>query len=146
MAMTAPFSGGCACGAIRYECTAGPIASSNCHCRDCQRATGSAFGSFLVVEADAFRLLSGQPKLFRKLSDGGDPMLRGFCQECGSPIVIYEAHRPKLAIVYAATLDDPSRHVPTTDIFTASAQPWDVMNPDLQKFPRMPPLPDSFGR
>lgn len=146
MTMTVPFSGGCACGAIRYECTAGPIVSSNCHCRDCQRATGSAFGSFLVVGADAFRLLGGQPKFYRKISDGGDPMLRGFCPECGSPIVIYEPHRPKLAIVYAATLDDPSRHTPTMDIFTASAQPWDVMNPDLQKFPAMPPMPESFGR
>ena len=141
-----PLSGGCACGAIRYECASPPVTSANCHCRDCQRASGSAFGAFLVVFADGFRMTRGEPRFFRRMSDGGDPMLRGFCAECGSPVVLREAHRPKLMFIHASSLDDPSRYSPTMDIFTSSAQPWDVMNPDLEKHPRMPPIPESFGR
>ena len=146
MAMTVPFSGGCACGAIRYECSARPIVSSNCHCRDCQRASGSAFGPFLTVSADALRLTRGEPRFYRKVSDGGNPMLRGFCPDCGSPLLIQEPHQSKIVSIHAASLDDPSWYKPTMDIFTASAQPWDVMNPKLEKFARMPPIPESFGR
>ncbi len=55
--MAAPFSGGCACGAIRYECAAEPLYMGNCHCRDCQRATGSAYFVAVGVSAPAFRLI-----------------------------------------------------------------------------------------
>jgi hypothetical protein len=120
--------------------------STNCHCRDCQRASGSAFGPFLIVWTDAFRFLSGAPKFYRKASDSGKSMSRGFCPDCGSPIILQPEHRPKLVAVYAASLDDPTRHKPSMDLFTASAQPWDVMNPEVKKFPRMPPVPDSLGQ
>ena len=146
MVMTVPFSGGCACGTIRYECSAPPIVASNCHCRDCQRASGSAFGSFLVVGVEAFQIRSGDPKFYRKVSDSGNPIKRGFCSGCGSPVVVRVPHRPTLVIIHAASLDDPSAHKPTMDIFTASAQPWDRMDPDLQKFAAMPPYPESLGR
>jgi hypothetical protein len=55
--MTAPFTGGCACGAVRYECTAEPLGSINCHCRDCQRASGTAYASVLRVPAASFRVI-----------------------------------------------------------------------------------------
>jgi hypothetical protein len=51
--MKVPFTGGCLCGAIRYECSAEPIVMGNCHCRDCQRATGSAFAAALLVPRNA---------------------------------------------------------------------------------------------
>ena len=146
MTMTVLLPGGCACGAVRYECSAEPALSLNCHCRDCQLASGSAFGSFLLVWADSFRLLAGEPKFYRRISDSGNPMLRGFCSECGSPLIIRAPHRPKLVFIHAASLDDPGWHKPTMDVFTASAQPWDVMNSDLQKFTAGPPVPESLGR
>ena len=146
MTIAVPFTGGCACGGIRYECSAQPIAATNCHCRDCQRASGSAFGAFLTLFSDGFRLTRGELRFYRSMSDGGDPMMRGFCADCGSPILVREEHRPKLAIIHVASLDDPSGYAPAMDIFTSSAQPWDVMNPDLEKHPRMPPIPDSLGR
>jgi hypothetical protein len=64
--MPAPFSDGCACGVIRYKCTAEPLLSLNCHCRDCQRETGSAFAPILVVHKTAFTLTHGN-----KGRDGG---------------------------------------------------------------------------
>src|SRR5262249_486103 len=62
--MPASFSGGCACGAVRYECTGEPLFALNCHCRDCQRESGSAFAAVLGVPRAAFRLTRGSPKHF----------------------------------------------------------------------------------
>src|SRR4030095_7964467 len=56
---TRSFSGGCACGAIRYETTAEPVIMLHCHCRDCQRSSGGPFFSFVVVQTEAFNLLQG---------------------------------------------------------------------------------------
>ena len=64
--MAAPFTGGCACGAMRYECTAEPLYMDNCHCRDCQRATGSAYFAAVGVSVTAFRLTIGTTRGHRR--------------------------------------------------------------------------------
>ena len=66
MSISVPFTGGCACGAIRYECSAEPVLSFNCYCRDCQRATGSAHAAVLLVPKDALRLTQGTPTYYRR--------------------------------------------------------------------------------
>jgi hypothetical protein len=142
MSTSASFSGGCACSATRYECSAEPILAFNCHCRDCQRASGSAFASILVVPAAAFELLKGEPTYHAVRTDSGYTMQRGFCPGCGSPVLMKEPHRPGIVLIQAASLDDPSWHKPAVDIYTTRAHPWDYMNPELPKFPEMPPLPD----
>jgi len=63
--MLTSFTGGCACGAIRYEVTAEPIVMFNCHCRDCQRATGTAFSAVVYVPAKAFKITKGSPRYYR---------------------------------------------------------------------------------
>jgi hypothetical protein len=105
----------------------------NCHCRDCQRASGTAYASGLFVSADAFRFTKGVPKYHASTAESGNQVARGFCAECGSPVVATQAAYP-LFIVYAASLDDPSLHRPTMDIFTSRAQPWDHMDPALPKY------------
>jgi hypothetical protein len=82
MAITASFTGGCACGSIRYECSAEPIVTVNCHCQDCQRATGSAYSAELVVLKDALHLTKGQPTYYDRQSDSNTTIKRGFCAEC----------------------------------------------------------------
>ena len=135
--MSVPFTGGCACGAIRYECSAEPLISLNCHCRDCQRISGSAHTSNLGVSKDAFKLTKGQPKFYEFTADSGNRISRGFCPECGSPLFSQSPARDFIGI-RASSLDDPSWHQPSMDIYTDSAQPWDYMNPELPKFPKMP--------
>jgi hypothetical protein len=76
--MAVPFTGGCACGAIRYECAAEPLYMGNCHCRDCQRATGSAYFAAVSVSTTAFRQLSGAPTWYEKHADSGNTMRRAF--------------------------------------------------------------------
>jgi hypothetical protein len=136
--MTALWSGGCACGAIRYECTAEPLFSLNCHCRDCQRETGSAFAPILAVLKATFTLTQGSPKYFGLTSDSGQTTRRAFCAECGSRLFGLPDSRPDIVTIRVGSLDDPSKFQPSRDIYTASAQPWDYMNPDLPKSPKLP--------
>jgi hypothetical protein len=133
------FSGGCACGAIRYECSAEPLYMGNCHCRDCQRATGSAYFAAVGVSAATFHVTLGTPKYYEKQADSGSLMRRAFCQQCGSPVFLTNSTRPDFIGLYAGSLDDPSWVRPARDIYTASAQPWDYLHPALLKFPQMPP-------
>lgn len=146
MTTSQPITGGCGCGAIRYEYSGDPVVAFNCHCRDCQHSSGSAFAPIFIVWEASFRLLSGEPKYHAKLSDRGTTMHRGFCAECGSPLTLLEPHRPKFVILQAASLDDPSIHKPTMNIFTDSAHRWDVLDPELEAFPGMPPISDDLGR
>ncbi len=136
--MNTPFHGGCACGATRYECSAAPLYMGNCHCRDCQRATGSAYFPAVGVTASTFRLTSGAPQYYEKSADSGNQMRRAFCAQCGSPLFLTNSARPNLIVLYAGSLDDPSWVRPERDIYTASAQPWDHLDPALPKFPGMP--------
>jgi hypothetical protein len=135
--MPTPFSGGCACSAIRYECSAELLFIMNCHCRDCQRASGSAFASVLMVLKAAFIFTKGAPKYHRVTADNGNAVDRGFCLECGSPVIITGLEDPHVEI-QTASLDDPSWVRPVVDIFTARAQPWDHLNPAPPKFAMLP--------
>ncbi|MFY0522007.1 GFA family protein [Archangium gephyra] len=138
--MPVPFTGGCACGAIRYECSAAPIAVLNCHCRNCQRASGTGHSTVAVVPADSLRLLHGTPRSHASTADSGNETRREFCAGCGSPLFA-RGGIPSFVAITAGSLDDPSGCVPTIDIWTQSAQPWDTMNPSLPKFPKNIPAP-----
>jgi hypothetical protein len=133
--------GGCACGAVRYECASQPVVSFNCHCRACQRFTGSAYISGILVPSTAYRLTRGEPTYYTARADSGGDTSRGFCGVCGSPVVARFTAMPDLVGVPAGSLDDPSRHKPAVDVFVASAQPWDYMDPALPKFSQAPRVP-----
>ena len=109
--MNAPFTGGCACGAIRYSCSGTPLYMGNCHCRDCQQATGSGYFPAVLVKESEFALLSGEPKWFERPADKGHPMHRAFCPECGSPLFLVNGANTAGRALYAGSLDDPSRYV-----------------------------------
>jgi hypothetical protein len=141
--MNQPITGGCACDAIRYECTAEPFIMLNCHCRDCQRASGGAFASGALVPQDSFKFTKGEPRYYLTLSDAGGRHKRGFCPQCGSRLTAAEnpeANKGFIGIA-AASLDDPSWFKPEMDIWTADAQPWDQMDPKLPKYDKYPPPP-----
>jgi len=131
-------SGGCACGAIRYTCEADPLFSLNCHRRDCQRESGSAFVPVLVVPRVAFEVTRGTARLFELTADSGHVTARAFCGDCGSPLFGLPGSAPEIVTIRAGSLDEPSAFRPSQDIFTSSAQPWDHMDPDLPKAVRLP--------
>lgn len=128
-------SGHCFCGAVRYKADAEPVTMLNCHCRDCQRASGSAFAAIVVVPKSAVQI-EGELRWHGVIGESGRRVERGFCPTCGSPIAIKLEAIPHILGLQAGSLDDPSVHRPTSDLFTTSAQPWDHLGSDTEKFPR----------
>lgn len=131
-------TGGCLCGAVRYESAGEPLFSLQCHCRDCQRASGTAYVAAMRVPAAEFRVTHGEPKHYATTSDAGNTVTRAFCGECGSPLFIQVSTRPDIVGLRVGTLDDPSEFRPEANIFVKSAQPWVHMDPALPKHDTYP--------
>ncbi|MGE0826905.1 MAG: GFA family protein [Candidatus Binatia bacterium] len=136
--MSTLFTGGCACGAVRYQCDAEPLLAFNCHCRDCQRASGTAFAAILRIPTAGFTVTKGEPKFYTVTGNSGNTVSRGFCPACGSPLFSRLSGMSDVVGVRVGSLDDPSHYRAAMDIFVASAQPWDHMSPELPKFPGYP--------
>lgn len=132
-------TGGCVCGAVRFEVEGEPLFSSNCHCRECQRASGGAYVPWMGFPRRAVSVV-GNVKYFERMADSGTSEREGFCPDCGVRIVAYADALEGIVLVRAGCLDDPSRYRPQIDIYSSSAQPWDLMDPNLPKFPKMPPI------
>jgi len=135
--MSSSLSGSCLCGGVRYEFSGEPLFAGNCHCRDCQKATGGAYVPVLAVPADALKI-TGEVKYYDSRADSGHMFSRGFCPNCGARLFGKSSGMPAIIAITAGSLDDPSRFKPSMDFFTASAQPWDHMNPQLPKFAKQP--------
>ena len=100
-------TGGCYCGALRFE-IAGEIPMRGlCLCQTCQKISGGAGNLFIGVEASAFRYTRGEPRRFKR-ADSGDAPTREFCDECGVHIAARSPKAPGGVIVKVGTLDDPS--------------------------------------
>ncbi len=127
-------SGGCLCGAVRYECEGEPQFALQCHCRDCQRASGAPHVAAVRVPSSGFRIVRGAPKHYRATADSGNEVTRIFCSECGTPLYVQVATRTDIVGVRVCTFDDPSWFRPDANIFAKSAQPWDHMDPSVPRF------------
>ena len=132
-------SGGCACGAIRYECSGEALFAANCHCRDCQHESGSGFVPVLGVPAGAFRVTRGEPRGFTLTADSGHPTTRFFCSDCGSPLFGRPGVAPGLVTIRAGSLDEPGAFRPTRNFYVSRAQPWDRMDPELPSVAKLEP-------
>ena len=135
--MATRFTGRCICGSVHYECADDPIAAGNCHCRDCQRASGSAYAAALLVPAGALSI-TGEVKYYDVTGDSGGIVQRGFCPTCGARLFGKPAAGTGIISIMVGSLDDPSWYRPQADVYTVSAQLWDYMNPDLPKFLKLP--------
>src|ERR1700744_3548455 len=116
--------GGCLCGAVRYVIKGEPAAAAICHCRHCQKASGSLFSfNLFVLESDYEQ--EGQTMIYEDKGDSGQPSYRHFCGSCGSPVVTKVAMLPGQVLVKAGTLDSmeglPS---PQVEIYTDRAVQW----------------------
>lgn len=136
--MANPTTGGCICGAVRFEVDGNPLFSSNCHCRDCQRASGSAFMPLMGFPEAAVRI-TGEVRYFERLADSGSSETEAFCPTCGARLFARAQAFAGILLVRAGCLDDPSLYKPQADIYTSRAQAWDHMDPNLPKFDKMPP-------
>jgi len=133
----AGIEGGCLCGRVRYSADAEPAFVGVCHCKDCQKFGGSAFGTVVGVPATALRL-TGTVKTFSKTGDSGQAIHRRFCPECGSGVVEAADALPGMIMITVGTLDDPSWVKPDSQIYCDSAQPWVQLGKELKSYAKMP--------
>jgi hypothetical protein len=131
-----PLEGGCGCGGIRYRMTTPPLYVHCCHCRWCQRETGSAFVLNAMIEADRVELLRGTPEVVPTPSASGRGQKIARCPTCRIALWSnYAGAGPKVNFVRVGTLDAPGRLPPDIHIFTASKQPWVVLPEGALAFP-----------
>jgi hypothetical protein len=131
-------TGGCYCGAVRYESEGEPILRAQCHCRECQYFSGGAANMFMVVPPEGFRYAKGEPKRFRS-ADLDQPVTREFCAECGAHLATRRPDMPQV-ILKVGTLDDPAVFdVAQMAIFTVDKQSFHHIPEGLPAFERMPP-------
>ena len=130
------FTGGCLCGAIRYESSSDPLMVVYCHCRNCQITSGGAFSTNVMVPGDALTLTQGELSSYEDTAESGKPLTRQFCNHCGGPIV----SRPDggMAVVKAGSLDDPSGLRPGMSIWEGSAQSWALKADGVATFAKNP--------
>ncbi len=137
--MSDTYTGGCACGAVRYEIPAEPIFMNHCQCRDCQQASGTGHGSYLTFPSCAQVKLAGRATRWDTVADSGNVKTRGFCPACGAPVYLTFAAMPDLFTVHAASLHDPARFAPQVVTYAVRRHGWDSVDPVLPKFDKMPP-------
>lgn len=136
--MSELYTGGCACGAIRYEMSGEPIFSNDCQCRDCQHRSGTGHGSYLSFQRAGLRHLQGETSHWDVAADNGNIKTHAFCPVCGSPVYLTFSYAPEVFTVHAASLDDPARYKPQAVTYGVRGYAWDHVDPALPKFDKMP--------
>lgn len=125
---SARLEGGCTCGAVRYRLASDPLFVHCCHCRWCQRETGSAFVINALIEAERAPLLQGRPQTVDTPSASGRGQQIARCPECRVAVWSHYAGLGEaVRFIRVGTLDDPDRLPPDIHIFTMSKQPWVVI-------------------
>ena len=133
--MSAVHEGGCACGAVRYRVRNAPFRTSVCHCRSCQRRTGSAFGVGIYFRQEDFALLRGELKSYEYRSDESHRWLRmEFCPNCGTTVSWTAEAFPGGRAVAGGTFDDPDWVRIERHVWTRSAHRWVPIPPEVEKF------------
>jgi hypothetical protein len=137
--MEAAFTGGCACGSLRYAMRGQPVEQTHCQCRDCQRRSGSGHSSWLVFAEAPGAVVSGPVSAWSVRTETGTEKRRAFCPTCGTPVYLAFPAMPGILAVTAASLDDPGRFAPRQVTWTRTGQPWDSLPPGLTAYTQMPP-------
>ena len=132
--------GRCQCGDISYSFQRDKIISSHhCHCKDCQRATGSGKATIIFIAKKHVDLI-GEPKYFESKGTSGSHVRRGFCSNCGSGILSYTKELPHILFIKAGTLDDSSWVKVDSNFFTKSANDWNKPDESIKSFEKNPGL------
>lgn len=127
-------AGGCSCAKVRYRMVSAPMFVHCCHCKDCQRQTGSAFVLNALIEANRVELEGAEPQGVTMPTDSGLPHVIFRCPECRIAVWSTYGGRTKIRFVRVGTLDDASVLSPDVHIYTRSKLPWVTLPPDVPAF------------
>jgi hypothetical protein len=127
--------GGCTCRHVRYRLTNKPLFIHCCHCRWCQRETGSAFVLNAMIETEYVEILNGEVEVIDTPSNSGKGQKISRCPKCHIAVWSnYGGAGDIVRFVRVGTLDEPDRFPPDVHIFTMSKQPWVILPPEVPAF------------
>ncbi len=132
-------TGGCLCGQVRYRSTGTPVRRFVCHCKDCQKSSGSAFHVGVTVPRDGFTIEKGEPRAYASTGDSGRKVARYFCANCGAGLYNDIELRPGFVAIKAGSLDHPELVPPTYELFTKSKMSWAQVGSAAESFLGMTP-------
>ncbi len=128
-------TGGCHCGAVRYQVNGAPVYTALCHCNDCRKSSGAPMVAWAAYPEASFSLLRGTPRMF----NGTGESCRNFCPDCGTGLFFRNAKViPGLVDIQIATLDDPNALPPQIHIQTAERLHWIAHQTEVPNFERYP--------
>ena len=130
-------TGGCYCGAVRYQAEATIEAAIQCHCRECQYITGGNPNVIIAVPLTSFDYIKDKPMVFAR-KDLEKPVHREFCGQCGTAIGSRSPSRPNSMLIKVGTLDDPSIFRPQAAIFMVDKQHFHHVDESIPQYPRRP--------
>lgn len=136
-----PFAAGqCVCGDVTFTINAEPARMAQCHCKSCQRSSGTGHMSLAFFPEDALEI-KGSFSEFADTAESGNINTRGFCGQCGSRLFGRNSGRPGVIAVAVGAVDDNSWFEPGAIVYDKDKPHWDQMDPTLPKFDQMPPPP-----
>jgi hypothetical protein len=130
--MSEVFTGRCLCGAVRYQCGAPVHAPCFCHCESCRRASGANAVAWATVARETFQVVAGTLRSYAS----SPPVLRQFCERCGTPVTYWNQESPETIDITVATLDSPAAMTPVDHIWMEDAVAWDCPQDGRPQFPR----------
>jgi hypothetical protein len=145
-----PMTGGCMCGAVRFEVSEPLVGALFCHCKRCQRRTGTGFSVTALTAPGSFRIVAGEERVGTwDPGDGG--YVKAFCSDCGGQLFTTKASDPAVIAIRMGALDGDPGTRPSAHQFTTYAAPWAPVPDDgLPRFPERigatEPLPDPSHR
>jgi hypothetical protein len=138
--------GGCHCGYIKYEAEIDPDKTLVCHCTDCQTLSGSAFRVVTYTRENAFKLISGELKIYTKTSESGNKRPQAFCPECGTPIyATADGAGPKAYSIRVGTARQRDQITPKAQVWFRSAQRWVSHTASIRRIEKQPQI-DQTGK
>jgi len=123
--------GGCLCGAVRYRLAQTPEKIIQCHCTECQKASGTGASVNAPIATADFEVVQGNPAVFSKQVHSGRTLHRYFCNQCGSPLFSRRESAPEMTLLKIGTLDGPSSASVIMNVWTSRARPWMTWDEDL---------------
>ena len=133
-------TGGCHCKSVRYTVQDLPVVAGHCHCNNCKSFSGGGHASMCAVPADTFSA-TGDVTIYSHVSDAGNAIHRHFCPICSTTAYILNEGAPGIVFLMAGSLDDMEIFKPEMVVYTSRAPSWDLVDPSLQRFAEMAPIP-----
>ena len=140
MSATPYATGRCLCGAVSFALNAEPMRMAQCHCKDCQRASGTGHMSLAFFKSSDVEI-KGTTASYAVTADSGNINTRHFCPKCGSRIFGENSARPGIVGIAVGSVDNNDWFKTQAVVYTKDRAGWDFTPSDVPNFERMPPPP-----